>query len=80
MNQTQLSTIKRELFAMLVASGKQDNHDYESLIETLDGLSFRHYSLEHYKTQLIGVINDMMELDDLAFEPGQLNHYIKQLR
>ncbi len=65
---------------MLVASGKQDQADYESLIETLDGLSFRHYSLENYTTQLIGVINDMLDLDDLAFEPGQLNHYLQQLR
>ena len=79
MTQTELSSIKRELFAMLQASGRQDEPDYESLIEILAGLSFRHYSLESYATQLVGVVNDMVDLDDLAFEPGQLNHYINQL-
>jgi hypothetical protein len=79
MNKTQLSNIKRQLFEMLAASGKQDNDDYQTLMETLDGLSFRHFSLELYATQLVGVINDMLDLDDLAFEPGQLNHYIQQL-
>ena len=64
---------------MLVASGKQDQPDYESIIENLDGLSFRHYSLELYTTQLVGIINDMIDLDDLAFEPGQLNNYLNQL-
>lgn len=80
MNRTQLSTIKRELFAMLVASGKQDQDDYENLIETLDRLSFKQYSLDWYTTQLIGVINDMLDLDDLAFTPKLLDQYIEQLR
>ncbi len=79
MNRTLLSNIKRELFAMLQSSGKQDQDDYEYLKETLDGLSFKQYSLDRYATQLVGVINDMLDLDDLAFDLGQLNHYIEQL-
>lgn len=79
MNKKEISEIKRQLYAMLVASGKQDEPDYESLIENLDRLSFRHYSLDLYATQLVGVINDMLDLDDLAFEPRQLNYYLEQL-
>jgi len=79
MNKKELSKIKHELFAMLAKTGKQEVPDYESLIETLDELSFRHCSLDTYSTQLVGVINDMLDLDDLAFDPNQLNHYLKQL-
>ncbi len=75
----ELSLIKRELFNMLKLSGKQDQPDYEVLIESLDGLTFKHYSVDLYANQLIDVINEMVLLDDLAFEPQQLERYRKQL-
>ena len=79
MNQIELAQIKRKLFEMLVNAGKQEEDGYDSLIAQLHELSFRDCSLELYATQLVGIINDMCILDDLAFDLGQLHNYLQRL-
>ena len=70
MNRNELSSIKRYLYDMLIGAGKHDNDNYTSLMETLDQLNLRDYTLESYSTHLVGVLNDMYDLDDLAFDLG----------
>ena len=79
MNRKELSNIKRQLYDMLLHAGKHENDNYESLMQTLDELNFRDYSLESYSTQLVGVINEMYDLDDLAFDPGMMDRFMQQL-
>ena len=80
MERSALSTIKRQLFDMINSAGKHENDNYESLMETLDQLNFRDYTLESYATQLVGVVNEMFDLDDLAFDPGMMDRFIQQLK
>jgi hypothetical protein len=79
LTQQELSTIKRTLFQMVVASGKREEPDYEALVEDLDGLSFRHYNINDYATQLMDVVNIMIDLDDLLFDMDMLYNYQKTL-
>lgn len=79
MDKRELSSIKHNLFDMLRNAGKHDNDNYSSLIEALDVLNFKDFTLDSYSTQLVGIINEMYDLDDLAFEPGMLDHYLNKL-
>ena len=79
LNQEHLSNIKRELFGMIKLSGKLTEPIYEDLAESLDTLNFKLYSLNGYASGLAGIIQEMLDLDDLAFDTGQLYHYKHQL-
>ena len=80
MDRRELSNIKRQLFEMLQLAGRPDDDNYESLMQTLDQLNFKDYTLELYATQLVGVINEMYDLDNLAFEHGMMDRFMEQLR
>ena len=80
MDRRELSNIKRQLFEMLQLAGRPDDDNYNSLMETLDQLNFKDYTLELYATQLVGVINEMYDLDNLAFEHGMMDRFMEQLR
>ena len=75
----ELSTIKRTLFEMITDTGKIEEPGYDDLAEALDGLSFTHYSPDAYATQLSVIIEDMIDLDDLAFDMGQVYHFKAKL-
>ena len=79
MDRRELSNIKRQLFEMLQLAGRPDDDNYESLMQTLDELNFKSYSLDSYATQLVGVINEMYDLDNLAFEQGMMDRFMEQL-
>ena len=75
-----LSSIKHTLFDMLQSSGKLDEPDYESLAESLSGLSFKHYSINDFAVQVAEIIEEMIDLDDLGFDIGQLYKYQDKLK
>lgn len=65
---------------MLQSSGKLEDPDYESLGESLAGLIFKHYSLNDFAVQVADIIEDMIDLDDLGFDIGQLYKYLDKLK
>ena len=67
------------MFTMLQESGKLETSRYEDLGTDLDGLSFADYSLDDYALQLKDVVNEMINLDDLAFDIGQLYKFLEKL-
>jgi hypothetical protein len=75
----ELSYIKRTLFDMIKDSGKIEEPGYDDLAEALGGLSFKNYSPDAYASQLSVIIEDMIDLDDLAFEMGQVYHFKQKL-
>jgi len=75
----ELSSIKHTLHSMLLNSGRIEEPDYESLAESLSTLSFKHYSLDSYANQLKEAIDEMLDLDDLGFDIGQLYQFQKKL-
>jgi len=79
MTKAELSHVKRQLFNMLAAAGKFDNPDHINVIEAIDELTFKKFSLDNYASTLIGIINEMLELDDIAFDVDQLNNYLSKL-
>ena len=76
----ELSSIKHNIFGMLKSSGRLDEPHYESLAESLAGLSFTHYSLNDYAIQLVDLIEEMIDLDDLGFDIGQLYRCQEKLK
>ena len=79
LTQQELSSMKRSMFTMLQESGKLETSRYEDLGTHLDGLSFADYSLDDYALQLKDVVNEMINLDDLAFDIGQLYKFLEKL-
>jgi hypothetical protein len=79
LTQQELSSMKRSMFTMLQESGKLETSRYEDLGTDLDGLSFADYSLDDYALQLKDVVNEMINLDDLAFDIGQLYKFLEKL-
>ena len=79
LSKKELSSIKHTLFDMLRMSGKTQEPDYESLVESLDGLTFTHYSVGDYAEQLLEVVESMIDLDDLGFDMGQLYQFQDKL-
>ena len=75
----ELSTIKRTLFEMIKDSRKIEEPGYDDLAGALDGLSFKHYSPDAYASQLSVIIEDMIDLDDLVFDMGQVYHFKAKL-
>ena len=79
LTQQELSFMKRSMFTMLKESGKLEISRYEDLATDLDGLSFADYSLDDYAIQLKDVVQEMINLDDLAFDIGQLYKFLEKL-
>jgi hypothetical protein len=75
----ELSSMKHTLHGMLLSSGRIEEPDYESLAESLGTLSFKHYSLDSYANQLKEAIDEMLDLDDIGFDIGQLYQFQKKL-
>ena len=73
----ELSSMKRSLFQMIKDSGRIE--DYETLTDKLNNLNFRQYTNHQYAVEVLDIINEMIELDDLAFELGQLMAFQKRL-
>jgi len=71
--------MKRSMFTMLQESGKLEISRYENLGTDLDSLSFADYSLDDYAIQLKDVVTEMINLDDLAFDIGQLYNFLQKL-
>lgn len=80
LTQQDLSNMKRSMFEMLRESGKLEVSRYEDLATDLDGLSFADYSLDDYAIQLKDVIQEMINLDDLAFDIPQLYKFLEKLK
>jgi hypothetical protein len=79
LTQQELANMKRTMFEMLRESGKLEISRYEDLATDLDGLSFADYSLDDYAIQLKDVVQEMINLDDLAFDIGQLYKFLEKL-
>jgi len=75
----ELTSIKITLFEMIKDSGKMERPYYESLAESLDGLNFKEFTLGQFAKELSSVVEEMLDLADLAFDMGQLNKYHYQL-
>lgn len=80
LTQQELSNMKRSMFEMLRESGKLEVSRYDDLATDLDGLSFADYSLDDYAIQLKDVIQEMINLDDLAFDIPQLYQFLEKLK
>ena len=76
----ELSPIKHTLFGMLQSADKWDDPDYESLCDSLKDLSFKRYSLDSYAVQLGDIVEEMIDLDDIGFDMGQLYHFKGKLK
>ncbi len=76
----ELASYKLTLFQMIKDSGKMDQPYYESLAESLDGLNFKEFTPDHFRNQLLLVIEEMMDLADLAFDTNQLTAIQHKLR
>ena len=75
----ELTSIKITLFEMIKDSGKMERPYYESLAESLDALNFKEFTLDQFAQELSLIIEEMMDLVDVAFDMGQLNKYHYQL-
>ena len=76
----ELSAIQRSLFQMIITSGRMDDPNYESLMELLEALNFKDFTLDSFAFQLRDVIEEMYQLSNPRFEYGQLDHYMNQLK
>lgn len=76
----ELASYKLTLFQMIKESGKMDQPYYESLAEALDGLNFKEFTPDGFRNQLLLVIEEMMDLADLAFDTNQLTAIQHKLR
>ena len=70
-----LSSMKHTLYEMLNLSGKSEEPDYEVLIDNLNDLNFKQFTVENYISELREVVDSMIDLDDLGFDMGQLYHF-----
>ena len=75
----ELASMKHNLFEMIRESGKIDQPYYDSLAESLDGLNFKEFTLDQFAHELSLIVEEMMDLVDVAFDLGQLNKYQSQL-
>ena len=80
LSKKELSSIKHTLYEMLNNAKGLEEHIYEGLVEALDGLTFKDYSISSYAIQLYDIVVEMIDLDKLGFEMGQLYHFEDQLK
>jgi hypothetical protein len=76
----ELASYKLNLFQMIKDSGKMDQPYYESVAESLDGLNFKEFTPDQFRHQLLLVIEEMMDLADVAFDINHLSTIQHKLR
>lgn len=67
-----LSKIKRELYQMIARSRKGEETGFYQIVDTLENLSFVGTTEEEYKSELLNVVNEMLELDEISFDLDKL--------
>ena len=80
LTQQELSSIKHTLWKMVQLAGYWDETEYTALSQSLKDLNFKDNSLDSYAVKLAGIVNEMIDIDDVNIEIAQLYLFQDKLK